>query len=161
VDGLKTGYTEKAGYCLIASAQRDSMRLISVVLGTNSKIKRATESQKLLDYGFRFFETHELYKAKEILSAEKIWQGETGRLKLGLKESLYVTVPKGQYNTLETKTDIDKNILAPVREGEVHGTLKVLLGNEVIAERPLIALHDVGRGNVFNWLIDYIWLQFQ
>jgi len=161
VDGVKTGYTDKAGYCLIASAKREKMRLVSVVLGAKSKKRRATESQKLLDYGFRFFEAHELYRASEILNVERVWQGDTSKLKLGLKESLYVTVPKGQYDALETTVDVDEHILAPVKKGEKHGTLKVLLGNKVIAERPLVALHDVGRGNVFNWLIDYVWLQFQ
>lgn len=160
VDGLKTGYTEVAGYCLIASAKRGGMRLISVVLGTTSKKNRADESQKLLDYGFGAYETYQLYQANETLNTDTVWQGASSNVELGLAEPLYVTVPKGQYANLKANLYIDKHIVAPVQAGNKYGTLRLSLGEQMLAEYPIVALHDVEEGNVFQQLIDFIWIQF-
>lgn len=161
VDGLKTGYTEAAGYCLIASAKRGGMRLISVILGTTSKKARADESQKLLEYGFTTYETYQLYQANEILNTETVWQGAVNKVELGLNEPLYVTIPKGQYANLKAMLYIDKHIVAPVATGKQYGTLRLNLAELALAEYPIIALHDVAEGNLWQQATDFIWLQFQ
>jgi D-alanyl-D-alanine carboxypeptidase (penicillin-binding protein 5/6) len=128
VDGLKTGYTESAGYCLAASAERDQMRLISVVMGSETERSRARESIALLSYGFRFFETHRLYGALEPLTEVRIWKGEIEKLGIGLARDLYVTVPRGQYAMLDATMAIVSEVVAPVTKGEARGTLEVTLG---------------------------------
>lgn len=143
VDGLKTGHTEEAGYCLVASAKRDDMRLISVVMGTNSEEARAQESQKLLAYGFRFYETVDLYAANEELNTVKVWSGVQDELPLGTAEPLAVTIPRGQAQGLEVILDLDKTIKAPVTEGARYGTVKIMLGDETVEETPLVALQSV------------------
>lgn len=161
VDGLKTGYTEAAGYCLIASAKRGGMRLISVMLGTTSKKARADESQKLLEYGFSTYETYQLYQANEMLNTETVWQGAVNKVELGLNEPLYVTIPKGQYANLKAMLYIDKHIVAPVATGKQYGTLRLNLAELALAEYPIVALHDVAEGNLWQQATDFIWLQFQ
>ncbi len=161
VDGIKTGHTDSAGYCLVASAKRDGMRLISVVLGTRSEEARAAESQKLLSYGFRFFETHKLYAANEPLMKTHIWKGATEDLSLGLKEDLYLTIPKGQYKKLDADVNINKRITAPVKKGAPFGTVNVRLGDKQYATRNLIALTDVEKGGLLDSLIDEIKLLFE
>jgi len=158
VDGVKTGFTENAGYCLIASAKRDNMRLISIVIGADSKKSRANESEKMLEYGFQYFEGHRLYSAKKVLDKKKVWYGAEEQVKLGLAESLYVTVPKGQYKKLKASLHTEKIIKAPVSKGKAYSLLKISLENQVIAERPLIALHSVKEGNLWQKLLDYFWL---
>ena len=160
VDGMKTGYTEAAGYCLIASAKRGEMRLISVILGTKSEKIRAQESQKILEYGFESFKTYSLYQAHQPISTEKIWQGKTNELQLGLENPLYITVPQGQYNQLNATLQIDKHIMAPIVVGETLGTLNIRLGEQVISERPLIALSSIETGNLWKRLIDSFLLLF-
>jgi D-alanyl-D-alanine carboxypeptidase (penicillin-binding protein 5/6) len=160
VDGIKTGYTKAAGYCLIASAKREKMRLISVVMGAESKKKRHNDSEEMLNYGFHFFETHLLYQAQQVLDTERVWQGNKEQLQLGLEKPLYVTVPKGQYKELKATLYIDKHIMAPVVAGETYGTLKISFANQVILERPLVALSSVEEGNLWNRLIDSILLFF-
>ena len=161
VDGLKTGHTSSAGYCLVASAQRNQMRLISVIMGTNSERARAQESEKLLNYGFRFFETHRLYGAGDELSHTRIWKGETERVALGLGEELFVTVPRGQYGDLQATMRLDKTISAPVAQHQALGVVEVRLGDEVLAERPLLALQQVEQGGVWQQLKDHVLLMFQ
>ena len=161
VDGVKTGHTESAGYCLVASARRDDMRLISVVMGTNSEKARAQESQKLLNYGFRFFETHRLYAAGEPLKQMRIWKGALEALPLGLSEELYVTVPRGQYKDLKASLNVDKTILAPASKGQTFGSVNINLGEEVLAQRPLVALQDVAKGSLWQQVTDHIMLMFQ
>ncbi|WP_455199467.1 D-alanyl-D-alanine carboxypeptidase family protein [Kaarinaea lacus] len=161
VDGIKTGHTESAGFCLVASAKRDNMRLISVVLGTRSEEARAAESQKLLAYGFRFFETHKLYAADETLTTARIWKGAKEQLPLGLAEDLYLTIPKGQYKKLDADMNIDARITAPAKKGERFGTVNVHLGDEQYAERDLVALADVDEGSLWSSLVDEIKLLFQ
>lgn len=163
VDGMKTGYTESAGYCLVSSAKRDNMRLISVVVGTENPKARAAESQKMLDYGFRFFETVSLYKAQEALKQEKVWQGvESGaNVTLGLAQPLSITIPRGQYSQLNINLFANKRMLAPVKVGDVQGNLKITLGNQLIAERPVIALSSIEAGNLWRRLVDYFLLKFE
>ncbi len=161
VDGVKTGHTESAGYCLVASAKRDEMRLISVVMGTTSEKARAQESQKLLNYGFRFFETHRLYAADEPLKQMRIWKGASETLPLGLSDELYVTVPRGQYKDLKATLSVDKTIVAPASKGQAFGTVNINLGDEVLAQRPLVALQDVGEGSLWQQVLDNVMLMFQ
>jgi serine-type D-Ala-D-Ala carboxypeptidase (penicillin-binding protein 5/6) len=154
VDGVKTGFTDAAGYCLVASALRDNMRLISVVMGASSPNARANENQNLLNYGFRFFEAHKLYQGKTSLSEARVWKGDTKNLQLGLDEDLYVTIPRRRYADLKAVITIDKKITAPVKEGTKLGTVSVTLKDEVVANKDLIALKSVEQGNIFQRLYD-------
>ncbi len=154
VDGVKTGYTEEAGYCMVASAKREDMRLISVVMGTASANARANESQTLLNYGFRFFETHNLYKAKAELSDARVWKGDTKKLSLGLNEDLYVTIPRKYYNELKATVKVDKKIMAPIQAGAVLGSVNVALAGEVVVSKPLVALKAVNDGDIVDQLYD-------
>lgn len=160
VDGVKTGHTDSAGYCLVASAKQNDMRLISVVLGTESENSRAKESEQLLNYGFRFYETHALYAAGKTLSTARVWKGAGRELPLGLSEEIYVTVPRGQYKNLTAALEVDMRIIAPVGKGERHGAVKVSLGDKVLAERPLVALQDVAQGGWWRRLVDTVKLWF-
>ncbi|HWQ94562.1 MAG TPA: D-alanyl-D-alanine carboxypeptidase family protein [Gammaproteobacteria bacterium] len=160
VDGVKTGHTDAAGYCLIASAKHDDMRLISVVLGTESENSRAKESEQLLNYGFRFYETHALYAAGKPLGTARVWKGVSRDLPLGLSEDLYVTVPRGQYKNLTAALEVDMRIIAPASKGERHGAVKVSLGDKVLATRPLVALQDVAQGGWWRRLVDTVKLWF-
>lgn len=161
VDGIKTGHTESAGYCLVASALRDDMRLISVVLGTKSDKARSAESQKLLTYGFRFFETHRLYAADEPLTTTQIWKGALDKLPLGLEEDLYLTIPKGQYKKLDANMQLDAHITAPVKKGQSFGAVNISLGDEQYAKRELVALTDIEKGGLWTSLVDEIKLLFE
>jgi D-alanyl-D-alanine carboxypeptidase (penicillin-binding protein 5/6) len=154
VDGVKTGHTESAGYCLVASAKRDDMRLISVVMGTDSEKARAQESQKLLNYGFRFYETHRLYSANKPLKQMRIWKGEREKAALGLANDLYVTVPRGQYKQLKASMRVGKNLVAPIDAGQKVGQVTVKLGDKLIAERPLVAQQSVKEGGLWQKLKD-------
>ncbi len=156
VDGLKTGHTETAGFCLVASAKRDNMRLISVVLGTNSMEKRIQETQKLLNYGFRFYETHPLYKANQRLNDVTVWEGSKDILGVGLANDLFVTIPRGQYKYLKIETTLQPEIVAPITTNQPLGQLHVSLNGEVISEQPLVALSDVEEGSFFKKLIDQV-----
>lgn len=161
VDGVKTGHTEDAGFCLVASAKRNDMRLISVVMGTKSANARANENQTLLNYGFRFFETHKLYSSHESLTKTRIWKGEKNNLDLGLAEDLYVTIPRRHYNDLKAEISVDKKISAPVSEGQPVGKVNVSLAGETVAEQPLIALRTVDKGNIFQRVYDEALLLLQ
>jgi D-alanyl-D-alanine carboxypeptidase (penicillin-binding protein 5/6) len=160
VDGLKTGHTDSAGYCLVTSAQRDGMRLITVVLGTKSEEARAVASQSLLNYGFRFFETHKLYDAGSELTRVRVWKGAEERAPLGLGEDLYITIPRGQYDRLDASMALDSRILAPVQNGQPLGTVHVRLGEQLVAERPLLALAEVEEGSFWQRLVDEARLYF-
>jgi serine-type D-Ala-D-Ala carboxypeptidase (penicillin-binding protein 5/6) len=161
VDGVKTGHTESAGYCLVASAHHDNMRLISVVIGTDSDDARAQLSEKILNYGFRFFETHRMFEANKELASAHVWKGVTDKLPLGLQEDLFITVPRGQYDDLTSTMNIDTTITAPASKDHSYGTVEVSLDGEKIAQRPLIALQDVGEGSFFQRIVDEIRLFFQ
>lgn len=156
VDGLKTGYTEDAGYCMVASAKRDDMRLISVVMGTASPNARANESQSLLNYGFRFFETHKLYEAGQPLTEARVRRGEISQLPVGLAENLYVTAPRKHFNELKAETQVDKAIIAPVNKGDTVGTLNVTLADEVIVSKSLVAVDSIAEGGFFRRLYDAV-----
>lgn len=156
VDGVKTGHTEAAGYCLIASAKRDSMRLISVIMGTNSKKSRLKESQSLLNFGFRFYETHRLYGAGDALSNARVWMGEQETLSLGLSDNLYVTIPRRQYDQLKARTEIKPDIQAPIIKGQALGEVIVELNGELITRTPLVALQDMPEGGVWRKMKDTV-----
>jgi D-alanyl-D-alanine carboxypeptidase (penicillin-binding protein 5/6) len=156
VDGVKTGHTESAGYCLVASALRSDMRLVSVVLGTDSEKARASVSQSLLNYGFRFFETHRLYTAGEIMNRSRVWKGESDKVSLGLLEDLYITIPRGSYKDLEAVMDVDASIEAPLEKGSQHGTVRISLADEEMLQAPLVALESVGEGSLFQIAKDYV-----
>jgi len=156
VDGLKTGHTKSAGYCLISSAKRHDMRLISIMLGTSSARMRVQESQKLLNFGFRFFETHKLYSSMQRLSDARVWEGNRDSIGLGLTKDLYITIPRGQYKNLKITTTIQPSIKAPIKKGQTLGELTVMLGNEVVAKQPLVSLDKVEEGSFFKKLIDQL-----
>ncbi len=155
VDGIKTGHTESAGYCLVTSAERSDMRVISVVLGTNSKKARANVSQALLNYGFRFFESHILYTADEVLNRPRVWSGEFETVTVGLANDLAIVIPRGAYDKLDAVMDIDKNIEAPVSKGQQLGVVKVSLDGEELASVPLVALETINEGSLFQQAKDY------
>ena len=161
VDGVKTGFTDDAGYCLVASALREDMRLISAVMGAKSANARASENQALLNYGFRFFESHRLYEGKKPLNEARIWKGADKTIPLGLAEDLYATIPRRQYNDLKGVITVDKKITAPVQEGAKHGSVKVTLKDEVIAEKDLIALKTVEQGNIIRRLTDSVLMMME
>lgn len=161
VDGIKTGHHSGAGYCLMTSAQRDDQRLVSVVLGSTSENQRANDSMALLNWGFRFFETHRLYDAGEELTSQRIWKGRDNELRLGLAEPLLVSTARGEYDQLEPSMDLPATLVAPVEAGEVVGTVRVVLEGEVVAERPLMALDVVERAGFFKrlWHEFLMWWQ--
>jgi D-alanyl-D-alanine carboxypeptidase (penicillin-binding protein 5/6) len=160
VDGIKTGHTEQAGYHLTASAERDGMRLISVVMGTESERARAEESQSLLNYGFRFYRTYKLYEAGESLHQVRVWKGEREQVKVSLGRDLYVTIPRGQRDQVKVTLDFSEPLMAPVAEGKDVGRLTAKLGKQNLAVRPLTTLHAVPEGGIFRRIIDSIrvWL---
>ncbi|MFY0990366.1 D-alanyl-D-alanine carboxypeptidase family protein [Halomonas sp. C05BenzN] len=156
VDGLKTGWTTEAGYGLVASAKRDDMRLISVVMGTNSEEARAQETQKLLSYGFRYFETLKLYDRGAVLNTPRIWGGEKNELRVGVGQDVQMTVPRARNEQLTARLDIRADLEAPIQAGENVGTLEVRLGDEVVGERPLVALEGIEEGGLFKRLFDQV-----
>lgn len=161
VDGIKTGHTESAGYCLVSSAERDDMRLIAVVLGTRSEKARAAISQSLLSYGFRFYESNRLYAAGEGLNQARVWKGGQDMISLGLNRDLHVTIPRGQYRNLDAVMDVDPDIVAPVKKGQKLGTVRVMLNGEEILSRPLVALQSVDEGSIWQRTKDQVIRLFQ
>jgi len=154
VDGIKTGHTEAAGFCLVASAKKDNMRLISVVMGSESDTARAKASQSLLGYGFRFYETQKVYDANENITSVKVWKGDVEKLGLGINTDLYITFPRGQKNKLTTIFDLSDQYIAPLNKGEVQGNLKITLAENEVAEAKLIALQSVNEGSIIVRLKD-------
>lgn len=146
VDGLKTGHTEEAGYCLAASAKRDDQRLIAVVLGTRSENARTQEIQKLFNYGYRFFETHRLYDAGETITENRIWKGDQKQIALSVADPIYVTVPRGRYKELEAITEVQEPLIAPVEAGAKLGEVEIRLGDEVVTRHELQAAEPVAPG---------------
>jgi D-alanyl-D-alanine carboxypeptidase (penicillin-binding protein 5/6) len=155
-DGLKTGHTDEAGYCLVGSAKKDGMRLISVVMGEANDQNRTEDSIRLLTYGFRFFETHKLYNAATPLVQARIWKGEKSEIPLGITEDLYVTVPAGTYKRLQASLDLNNSLKAPIAKGQVCGTLNLTLNNQVISSKPLIALEDNPEGGFLRRAADSV-----
>ncbi|MHB8821467.1 MULTISPECIES: D-alanyl-D-alanine carboxypeptidase family protein [Stutzerimonas stutzeri group] len=160
VDGLKTGHTEEAGYCLVASAVRDGMRLISVVFGTDSEQARAAETQKLLTYGFRFFETRTFYQKGVELAQQQVWKGQQSQVKAGLAEDLTLTLPRGQLDKLQASMSFSDTLIAPISQGQVVGKVEVKLGEEVLHSADLVALEAVEEGGLFRRVWDSIRLFF-
>jgi len=161
VDGLKTGHTDDAGYCLVASAQRDGMRIVSVVLGTSSEKARADGSQALLNYGFRFFETRLLYKAGEEVTTARVWKSANLTSRLGVLEDLYITVRRGSYDQLESTIDIPAIVEAPIASGQPVAELKISLGEEQVLSTPLRALDDNPTGSLWQRTKDSVSLWFE
>ncbi len=160
VDGLKTGWTDAAGYCLVASAVRDGMRLISVVMGTESEEARAIETQKLLTYGFRYYETHKLYDENQILTNVPVWSGAQSELALGIQEEVYVTIPRGQSEAMEATVDIDETIHAPIEAGQVMGVVNVTLNGDSIYSGEVVAMQSISEGGMFKRFSDWVTLLF-
>lgn len=148
VDGMKTGHTEAAGYCLVASAKRDGMRLISIILGTASDKTRIAESQRLLNYGFRFFRTEQVYAAGELVSEAQIWMGKQNTVPLGVAEDLYVTLPRDAFETLHSQIEVSSYIKAPARMGQELGRSILTADSQIVGEVPLLALQKIEEGNI-------------
>ena len=161
VDGLKTGRTDEAGFCLVASAEREDMRLISVVLGASNDETRSRESQRLLSYGFRYFNTQTLFKSKEIIKSDvKIWFGTEKFLNLTIDEDAILTFPRGAEDDLKAEFTIDEVIKAPVKVGDPLGLLKISLENELLLEVPLVSSQNITKGNFISRIIDWLVLFF-
>jgi D-alanyl-D-alanine carboxypeptidase (penicillin-binding protein 5/6) len=156
VDGIKTGHTSGAGYCLLASAKRGEQRFISIVMGIESKSRsegfrlRENGNLSLLEWGFRFFESHTLYGADATVATHKVWRGSVDEVALGLGAPLTISVERGRYSQLKPAMDIPKTLIAPIKKGQVIGKLRVSLDGKVIAERPLVAMSEVPEGNFFK-----------
>lgn len=161
VDGIKTGHTDSAGYCLVASGKKDNMRLIAVVMGTKNDSTRTDETNKLLAYGFRFYESRKLYPGLTSLKKTRIWNGKEKEVDLALAEDLYVTIGQGQYDHLKTAIQVNPSIKAPAPKGTALGTLIVQLDNKTISEHPVVALTTVEAGGFLNRLYDNVALSVQ
>lgn len=161
VDGVKTGHTETAGFCLVASAERDDMRLISVVLGTDSDKARTQSSQSLLNYGFRFYETHKLYRAEEVLKTARIWYGDLEQVSLGVGKDIHITIPRGRYRDLDASMEIDREISAPIARGRQLGQVSIKLDDELMLSEDIVAMQDVAEGSFFVRALDSIKLMFR
>lgn len=159
-DGLKTGHTEEAGFCLVGSASKDGTRLISVVMGAPSDAVRTEDSIRLLTYGFRFFETHKLYSGETALTQARVWKGKQKQVPLGVAHDFYVTIPSGQYKNVQATMQLNDRINAPVVKGQPYGILKITLNGQVIATEPLIALKDDQKGGIWRSMTDSLNFSF-
>lgn len=160
VDGVKTGHTRLAGYCLIASAKRGAMRLIATVLGARSDGGRVAASQRLLDYGFTHFETRLVYAAQSPATEVRVWMGDSETLPLGPGDNIYLTLPRGWYAKLRARLTVKDMLYAPVRHGQKLGVLVLQLDEQVFAEYPLVALREIGNGGLFQRAVDGVRLWF-
>jgi D-alanyl-D-alanine carboxypeptidase (penicillin-binding protein 5/6) len=158
VDGLKTGWTEKAGYCLVTSANRVGMRLISVVMGSDSPSIRTAETEKLLDYGFRFFETQSV---NDISHQVPVFKSKQANIKVGVSDTSFLTLPRNQFKYTTQTINIMGDLVAPINQGEQVGTLVISFSNKDIATLPLIALEDATEAGFFTQMIDTIKLLFR
>jgi len=160
IDGLKTGHTESAGYCLAASAKRDGMRLVSALMGSSSESSRASETQTLLNYGFRFYETVQLYKAEQELTRARVWKGLDEEIALGLQQELFVTIPTGRYDDLEAQVQMRPQLTAPLELGATVGQINVVLDDDIVASRDLVTLAAVEQAGFFGSAWDGLQLWF-
>ena len=160
VDGIKTGHTAAAGYCLAASAKQGESRMIAIVMGASSEKARADSAMALLNYGFRFYETHKLYDNSKPLATPRLWKGAMNQLPIGVADAVLVTVKRGQYDQLKATMDIPATLIAPFKKGQQVGTLRVTLGGQPVQSVPLIALADAPQGGFFSRLWDSILLWF-
>ena len=161
VDGIKTGHTEAAGYCLVGSAVRDNMRLISVILGTASEKTRAAESQQLLNYGFRFYKTGKVYSAGDALADARVWMGSQKSLSLGVQEDVYLTLPREQFDNITSQIELSEYIKAPIRIGQPLGRTILTADGTEVGEIPLVSLVKVDEGGFFTRMKDSIMRHFQ
>jgi D-alanyl-D-alanine carboxypeptidase (penicillin-binding protein 5/6) len=161
VDGIKTGHTNEAGFCLVSSAKRDNMRLIAVILGAPTETSRADDSERLLNYGFRFFETHKLYKAGSPITELQLYKGKSSKFSVGLKDNQFVTIPTGQYQRLSITTTAPNNLEAPIIKGDRVGELVVHFDNNIVTTQPLYALESVQKGGLYTRMKDSIRLLFK
>jgi len=150
VDGIKTGHTSRAGWCLAASAERDGMRLISVVMGSTGEKRRADDNQALLNWGFRFFESHTPYQAGTALGEVRVWKSPLLQMPVGLAEPVTVLVPRGRYEQLKAELELPKRLIAPLAKGEALGSLRISLDGEMLVERPLLALDEAPESGFFG-----------
>lgn len=160
VDGMKTGHTQAAGFCLVASAEKKELRLISVVMGATSERSRSTESQKLINYGFRYFESVKLYDGLESLKRVKVWGGLHESLDVGIEAPARLTIPTGARGALAAEVTLDPVIKAPVSQGQTLGLLRISLEGETLLERPVVALNGVDEAGLVSSLIDEVSLFF-
>ena len=160
VDGVKTGHTAAAGYCLVSSAKRDGSRLIAVIMGTKSDSARVAESRKLLNWGFRFFETSTLFKQGDELKSVKIWKGEKDNLSVGVGDDVVIRYPRDMKDQLKAKISLSTPLEAPVSKGQKIGVINVMLQDDKLKTIPLIALEDVKEAGIFGWLMDTVLLWF-
>lgn len=161
VDGIKTGFTDSAKYCLVASAQRDGMRLNAVIIGADNDGARMEQAQQLLNYGFRFFTTKSLVTANKPIATTAVFQGKSKQVSGGVLDDLYITVPQGQQGFLNTQIQIDPLLKAPIERGQKIGTLTVTLNNELVSEKPIVALETVERGNIWQRFVDWLKMFFK
>jgi len=161
VDGIKTGHTESAGYCLLTSSSRDGMRLIAAVMGTTSDTVRTEASHALLNYGYRFYETRELYAADAVVTSPRVWGGESETFPAGPGDAVQLVVPRGRYADLKAMAVLDEPIKAPLSRGQQVGTISVTLEGESFGEIPLRALADVPEGSIFSRLYDEVMILFE
>lgn len=160
-DGLKTGYTEAAGYCLVASAIRGDQRLISVVLGTDSRNARERETQKLMAYGFRFYETHRQFEAGQVVAESRVWGGLVDKVNLSIEDEVFITIPRGKHSEVTAATHLDAIIKAPIAAGDELGELVIMLGESELYRAPLVAHKAVEEGGLFKRIIDALLLFFK
>lgn len=161
VDGMKTGHTESAGYCLISTAKRDNTRHISVILGAPTDTARATESQKLLNYGFQFFDSTLVYKQNQAVSKLKVWKGDANEISSTVASDLYLTLPKGEYANVKAIVSSTQPLIAPIKKGQVIGQVKFVLNGRTISERALVANKSVAAAGLFGRAWDSIKLMMQ
>ena len=161
VDGMKTGHTESAGYCLISSAKRSDFRLISVVLGTTSDNVRAAESQKLLNFGFQFYESKLIYAADKAITRQKVWKGTESEVDLTVAKPVYLTLPQGEYANMKANLRIAKPLEAPLKAHQTVGAVDFSLGGKVVHSVPLVTVHAVEASNIFSRMIDQVRLYLQ
>lgn len=160
VDGIKTGHTDSAGFCLVASGQKEGMRLITVVMGAKSDSARIDETNKLLSYGFQFFETRKLYPANQAIKKVKVWMGQEKEVELGVPEDLHVMIGRGQYDHLKVSIQAEKDIKAPIQQGSVLGSITVQLNDKTLIQSPIVALKEVKAANFFSRMADRIGMMF-
>jgi D-alanyl-D-alanine carboxypeptidase (penicillin-binding protein 5/6) len=161
VDGFKTGHTEVAGYCLVASARRGDMRLISVVLGSGSDAERTAASQSLLNYGFRFFETRKLYSAGDVVASVRVWKGSEDNVDVKVRDDVYIVHPRGKFADVSAKAVVNEPLEAPLSTGDRLGVIQVESENTRLAEVPLVSARSIEVGSWFSRLVDTIELLFE
>ena len=161
VDGIKTGHHSAAGYCLMSSAKRGDQRLIAVVMGSTSEKQRADDSLALLNWGFRFYETHRLYEPGKAIATQRVWKGKTKDVQLGVAQPMLVSVPRGRYDDLKPTMDVPKTLVAPITAGQAIGTVKVTLDGKVVAQSPLVAITPIEEAGFFKRLWDAFWMWWE